>query len=138
MSDINLQIIDNYDFTISERGNTYIALRKVKWTPTSDVKMDLRKYVTNSNGDEQIQKGVCFDDEAADELTQVLCDTGFGDTKELCKSLSKREDFLQSVCLALSGDDQEKLQEVFPDLKLDELVVDEDEEYIDIRDELEC
>ena len=55
MSEISQEIVDNFDYIISERGNTYISLRKVKWTPTSEPKLDLRKYVTKSDGNEQIQ-----------------------------------------------------------------------------------
>ena len=56
-SNICQTIIDEFDHIIQEKGNTYISLRKVKWFENSDVKLDLRKYVTNTDGSEKMMKG---------------------------------------------------------------------------------
>ena len=135
MSEISQEIVDNFDYIISERGNTYISLRKVKWPPTSEPKLDLRKYGTKSDGNEQIQKGVCFDDDAANELTKVLCEQGYGNTMDICNGISDRDDFLESVCRVLSDDNREVLQGVFPDLEFPEPIID-DGEFVDIRNEM--
>ena len=96
--DIKMRIVDNYDYTISEKGNSYIALRKVVWGDKDDdsAKYDLRKYYTNADGTERMSKGVCFDEEAADELVRVLVDTGHGNTRELIDVLRNRNDFEES------------------------------------------
>lgn len=103
MATIHQQIINGFDHIISERGNTYISLRKVKWTEDSEVKLDLRKYVTKSDGTEQMMRGCSFDDEAANELTRVLVDTGYGNTRELIDSLRQREDFNSSYEDSING-----------------------------------
>lgn len=136
MSDINMQIIDGYDHIISEKGNVFIALRKIKWSEDSDTKLDLRKYITTTDGGERCQKGVCFDDEAADELTKVLCETGYGDTREIIDSIKDRDNFMPSLCRSLSGDNKEMLQKAFPDMEFPEVSDDELEDFIDIRNEL--
>ena len=93
--DIKMRIIDNYNHIISEKGNSYVALRKIVWGDKDDssAKYDLRKYYTEADGSERISKGVTFDDEGADELTRVLVQTGHGDTRELIDVLREREDF---------------------------------------------
>ena len=93
--DIKMRIVD---YTISEKGNSYIALRKVVWGDKDDdsAKYDLRKYYTNADGTERMSKGVCFDEEAADELVRVLVDTGHGNTRELIDVLRNRNDFEES------------------------------------------
>lgn len=133
MSNINMRIMEGYDHIISEKGNTYIALRKVQWTEDGPTKLDLRKYVTDSNGEEQIQKGVCFDDEAADELTKVLCETGYGKTKDIIAGIKDREDFIPTIKKSLSGKNIEGLEE-FTD---GDIPIDDEEEYFDIRNEAE-
>ena len=94
---VKQEIIDNFDHILSEHGNTFIALRRVKWTEDSDPKLDLRKYVINQDGSERMMKGCSFDDKTADELTKVLVDTGYGDTNELLDSLKQRPDFNQEL-----------------------------------------
>lgn len=120
MSNIKMEIVDGFDNIISEKGNTYISLRKVKWSENAIPKLDLRKYYTNADGEEVISKGVCFDDEGADELTRVLVDSGYGNTREVIDSLSRREDFEQAYNDSINGVDET------PD----------EENYIDIRSEM--
>lgn len=138
MADIRQEIIDDFDHIISERGNTYISLRKVKWTANSEPKLDLRNYITTSDGDEKIMKGICFDDETADELTRVLCETGYGETKQLCSALSNREDYIPSVLSSLSEADLEKLKTrcINNDFEVDNIEEETDDEIYDIRNEL--
>ena len=121
MGTIHQQIINGFDHIISERGNTYISLRKVKWTEDSEVKLDLRKYVTKSDGTEQMMRGCSFDDEAANELTRVLVDTGYGDTRDLIDSLRQREDFDSSYEDSINGVSNSDTS---------------DAEYFDIRSEM--
>lgn len=139
MAEIRQEIVDGFDHIISERNNTYVSLRKVKWTSSSEPKLDLRNYVTTSDGDEKIMKGICFDDETADELTRVLCETGYGQTKQVCKALSDREDFIPSVLSSLSEGDLEKLKTrcINNDFELEtDNEETDDEEIYDIRNEL--
>ena len=121
--DIKMRIIDNYDYTISEKGNSYIALRKVVWGDKDDdsAKYDRRKYYTNADGTERMSKGVCFDEEAADELVRVLVDTGHGNTRELIDVLRNRNDFEESYNNSINNIDD---------------LGGESENFVDIRSEM--
>lgn len=135
-SNICQTIIDEFDHIIQEKGNTYISLRKVKWFENSDVKLDLRKYVTNTDGSEKMMKGCSFDEEAGHELTHALTEEGYGDTRVILNNIKDRDDFKVSMVRSLSNDDKDLVQKVFPELKLPE--PDEiDEEFYDIRGELD-
>ena len=81
------------DRIVEEKGNTYISLRKVKWFENSDVKLDLRKYVTNTDGSEKMMKGCSFDEEAGHELTHVLTEEGY----EIIKTIVNPNEFVINV-----------------------------------------
>ena len=134
-NEIRQTIIDNCDHVIDERNNTYISLRKVKWSENSDTKLDLRKYVTQTDGSERMMKGCSFSEEAADELVHALLEEGYGDTRQVLLDIKERDNFPISMVRALSDDDIDLVKKVFPDIELpktDEI----DEEFYDIRREL--
>ena len=81
------------DFIIEERGNSSINVRKVSWGEGSAYKLDIRKWLYLEDGTERASKGVTLTDEGVDELTGVLAEQGYGDTKRVLKALSKRDDF---------------------------------------------
>lgn len=84
-------IVDNFDYTIDEMGNRYIALRKVQWGDSQDVRLDLRRYYTKEGG-ERLDKGFSFfTEEGPSELVHVLVKEGYGDTKTILKALAERE-----------------------------------------------
>ena len=112
----------NFDYTIDEKGNTFIALRKIDWGNKGEYKLDLRKYYASENG-ETMSKGVSFSDEGADELTKVLLETGYGDVEEITDTIVyKRPDILRKMCKVISSD---------PSLSDPELINDSDEEMYD-------
>ena len=77
----------DFDYTIDEKGNTFIALRKIDWGNKGEYKLDLRKYYASEAG-ETMSKGVSFlTDEGPDELTKVLVETGYGDDTEIANTL---------------------------------------------------
>lgn len=135
MGVIHQTIIDNFDHVIYENGNAYISLRKVKWSEDSDPKLDLRRYVTKPDGGEQMMKGCSFNDDAANELTNVLIEEGYGDTRTCVENLQQRDDFMESLAWAMSDNDKDKMKELFPDIELPD-VSEEEENFIDIREEL--
>jgi hypothetical protein len=83
----------SFDYTIDEKGNTYIALRKIDWGNKGDYKLDLRKYYASGEG-EKMAKGVSFGDDAADELVKVLLDTGYGDDMEVANSIIENRPYI--------------------------------------------
>lgn len=77
----------DFDYTIDEKGNTFIALRKIDWNNSGNYKLDLRKYYASESG-ETMSKGVSFlTDDGPDELTKVLIETGYGDDSEIANSI---------------------------------------------------
>lgn len=131
----NQEIIDDFDHIITEYNNTYISLRKVRWSETGDIKLDLRKYVTQSDGSERMMKGCSFPENSADELINVLLQEGYGDTRQVINNIKDRNDFNLSLVRSLGNDDWDIVKKAFPDMKFPE--PDEiDEEFYDIRKEL--
>ena len=133
MANFVMNIDPNYNHILTEHGNTYVALRKIQWTDKSEYKLDLRKYVTASDGEEKAQKGCCFDDETAHELVKVLLQTGYGYTEDIIGAIKDRPDFNMGVARALEPEQIELIREIKENNK-DE-IIDLDEEYYDIRSE---
>lgn len=103
---------DNFTFSIrginrviEEKGSSFIALRQIAWNagPDDDVdpekiKLDLRKYRTDADGNEIMAKGVSFmTEEGPHELVHVMMEEGFGDTAKCIGILKERGDFVDGV-----------------------------------------
>ena len=93
--EITMEIQEGFDFIIGESGNSSLNLRKVGWNGR-EPKLDLRKW-SYTEGQERAMKGVTMTDEEADELTAVLTEQNYGNTKRLIKALSKREDYAYAM-----------------------------------------
>ena len=89
--EITMEIQEGFDFIIEESGNSSLNLRKVGWNGRAP-KLDLRKW-SYSEGEERAMKGVTMSDEGADELTGVLVEQGYGDTKRIAKAIAKRDEY---------------------------------------------
>ena len=93
--EISMEIEDNFDFIIEEGQNTSINLRRISWNGRPS-KIDIRKWVYN-DGVERAMKGVSLSDKGVDELTNVLIEQGFGNTKRIIKAIKAREDYDGSI-----------------------------------------
>lgn len=114
----------DFDYTIDEKGNAFIALRKIDWNNNGNEKLDLRKYYASESG-ETMQKGVSFlTEDGPNELTKVLLETGYGNADEITDTIvNKRPDILGRICKIISSD---------PSLSDPELLKEfEEEEYYD-------
>ena len=89
--EITMEIKEGFDFIIEESGNSSLNLRKIGWNGR-EPKLDLRKW-SYQDGQERAMKGVTMSDDGADELTGVLVEQGYGNTKRIAKALSKREEY---------------------------------------------
>ena len=89
--EITMEYDPNFDFIIEEGQNTSINLRKVSWNGRP-AKLDLRKW-SYQDGNERAMKGVGLSDEGAHELTGVLVENGYGDTRRLIKAIQARDDY---------------------------------------------
>jgi hypothetical protein len=89
--EFSMEIQEGFDFIIEESGNSSLNLRRISWNGR-EPKLDLRKWLYQ-DGQERSYKGVTITDEGADELTGVLVENDYGDTKRIVKAISNREDY---------------------------------------------
>ena len=101
--EFHLELDPSIDEVIDELpGNSFIALRKLRWSPTSEYRLDIRKWFTNSEGEEIAGKGVAFmTEEGPDNLIQALLKHGYGDTKKTLDGIKDRDDYIPQVCMTL-------------------------------------
>lgn len=93
--EFSYEVQKEFDFIIEESGNNSINLRKISWNGRP-YKLDLRKY-SYKDGKESMLKGISISDEGANELTGVLVENGYGDTKRIIKALRTRENFNEEM-----------------------------------------
>ena len=105
MADFNAEyhVFKDYNIVFDESKNKFGTLRLVQWVKQgtepdiSKAKLEIRKIVSGSEG-EQVAKGYTFStEEGPHELAESLVDVGFGNTKNILRSLTKREDFMDAV-----------------------------------------
>lgn len=124
---IQYKIHDGIDHVFDEKGNTFLALRKISWGDSDKPKLDLRKWYVSKEGEETVGKGFSFlTEDGPNELTNILTQCGFGETKTIIDNIKDREDFESSLLKSLG---KEKLEEL--GIEIDEDVADED--YYDPR-----
>ena len=97
MAEFKFEVDKNFgDHVIEERDNLSIIMRKISWGNSGEYKVDIRKYLYTEEG-ERMNKGISLTDNGANELTKELVSCGYGDTKEIIKVLSKREENLADL-----------------------------------------
>ena len=82
---------DEIKYDVDQSFGDFIIEEGPNWNDRPH-KLDLRKY-TFKDGKERPMKGITLSDKGGHELTQVFVQKGYGDTFELVKSLSRRDDF---------------------------------------------
>lgn len=90
---------------IEEKGSSFIRLAQMAWGVSDDeecdpekIRVDIRKYHTNSDGKEIMGKGVSFmTQDGPNELVHCLLEEGYGETEKSLKILKKRKDFKDAV-----------------------------------------
>ena len=107
---------------IEERGQQFLRLSQIAWNVADGeevdpdkIKLDLRKFRTDSDGNEIMSKGISFmTEEGPHELVHVMIEEGFGNTEKCLRLLKERSDFKSSVN-NISGNhsDDESMDETF-------------------------
>lgn len=109
MSKDNLQYEADESFrgiTIDEGKNgSYLGIRKIRWNPDKPFKIDLRRYVVRTDGDEFPSKGISLDDDVADKVTESMIELGYGDTGNIITIITDREDFAEAVQDIIEADE---------------------------------
>lgn len=123
--DFNYTMNPDFDYTIDEKGNTFIALRKIDWNNSGNFKLDLRKYYASESG-ETMSKGVSFlTNEGPDELTKVLIETGYGDDYEVANAIIENRPYILGRIKNILDNDPELVKRI-----------DEEYSYLDEEDKL--
>ena len=122
----------NYDFVLEERGNTYTALRKIRWGDKEDFSLDIRKYYATEEGERMAKGCSLMSKEGADELTRVLVDTGYGEEKQLAKAIcDNRVELAARIYDSIV--ENKDLKDTVEDIIVNHLA-DEEEEYYDLNE----
>lgn len=134
--EFNMQIMDNFDYIIEEKGNSFLALRKLKWSDNSTTRLDIRKYIIDSDGNEVVGKGVGFlTEEGPHELVKVMIETGYGKTEEILNGIKDRKDFMNCLSKVLNHAQMDEITEENSDISFD---IVEEETYYDPRELVIC
>lgn len=119
------------DRIIEERGNTYIALRKIKWGSQKDFKLDIRKYIATAEGS-QMRKGCTITDEGANELSRALLEVGYGKAEDISSVIVEQRKDIYASILKKSEDlsDSEK-QDIISQNYIED---DDSDDYVDLNE----
>ena len=112
---------DGINELIEEKGNMVTMLRELGWNGR-ECRLDLRKW--NIDVDKEVPlKGISFStEEGPSNLAEALIKHNYGDTKNVLRQLSARDDFEESL-VAVVGKQKVKAA------KDTTVIVDEDELY---------
>lgn len=125
-TEFKYEIVDGFDHIIQESGNSSINLRKISWNDRP-FKIDLRKY-SYKDGQEQMMKGVSISEDGANELTGVLVEAGYGDTKRIASALRKRDNFKEGMLDEDYVEEDDGSEEFYDPKQLLNLSTDDDED----------
>lgn len=104
-------VLEGSDKVFDEKGSTFLAMRRVAWGVPQDeepeegkTKLELRRWHIRDNK-EQADKGFSFlTEEGPHELTKVLLEEGYGNTKDVLNIIKDRDDFKDSVSTLFDDD----------------------------------
>lgn len=126
------EVDPNFDYVLEERGNTYTALKKIRWGDNDHFSLDIRKWYATENGERMARGCSLMTDEGADELTRVLVSTGYGDDKELASEIcSNRTELAARIYNNILNIDD--LKDTVESI-ISNQIADEEEEYHDLRE----
>lgn len=94
------------DEIIDETQNSYTAMRMVRWREGGEFKLDIRKYVMGSDGEEKPMKGIALTEDGAHTLSWALIKHGYGDARGIVNALYERDrdSLIQAVAQATIDD----------------------------------
>ena len=126
------EVDPNYDYVLEERGNTYTALKKIRWGDNDHFSLDIRKWYATENGERMAKGCSLMSDEGADELTRVLVSTGYGNDKDLASEIcTNRAELAARIYDCIQNSDI--LRHTVDDI-INNQLADEEEEYHDLRE----
>lgn len=126
------EVDDNFEEKIiEEHGNTYISIRKIRWGEQKDFKLDIRKYIATAEGP-RMQKGCSMTDEGANELTQVLLESGYGNANSIASSIiENRKDIYANILAESENLSEDEKQEIISNYYQED---NSDHEYYNLKE----
>lgn len=99
--ELSYKIFKDFNILFDEKAGSYGTVRLAQWykkgsePDEAKAKYEIRKFVVAKDGSGEVaNKGVSISSkEAMDDLTDGLVENNFGDTRNILKSISKRENF---------------------------------------------
>ena len=132
---LHYHVFHDYNVAFDEKGANCGTVRKVQWVKEgaepdeSKAKIEIRKVFSKADG-ETFGKGYTFSTpEGPGELVVGLIGAGFGDTKEILRSVRTREDFMEAATTINEDEDLNSDGEMFDmrDLMMGSGAFEEDE-----------
>lgn len=131
---LTYHVFKDFGIAFDEKGSTVGSMRKVQWVKEGDepdeskAKIELRKIYT-SGETEKVGKGYTFSTpEGPSELALGLIEAGFGETKNILRTLRTRDDFAEAVNTINDDDDANSDGDELFDMRSLLMNVDTDEE----------
>lgn len=127
----HFEIDPNFDFVLEERGNTYTALRKIKWGDKDEFSLDIRKYYATEGGERMAKGCSLMSRDGADELVKVLISTGYGNDKQIAEAIcANRDEIVARIYDKILSDSD--LKGRVEDIIVNHLSDEKEEEYFDL------
>jgi hypothetical protein len=117
--ELQYHVFKDYNIQFDEKASTCGTVRKVQWCKEgkepdeSKAKIEIRHVKVDDTGETRL-KGYAFSTpEGPGELIVGMIDAGFGDTKEILRSVRKRDDFLEAAKTINDDEDDNSDGEMF-------------------------
>jgi hypothetical protein len=138
MADLNYEYDkDSINEVVDEApgSDNYIAIRRIRWKPEAEFKLDIRKYFVKPDGSEFPGKGVSFmTEDGPHMLTECLVANGFGNTEKVVDAVSARDDFVTELARSTLGNKDVFLSDL--NNAYSEVVNDEKNKVVDAKEML--
>ena len=99
------KVFKDFNILFDEKAGSFGSVRLAQWykkgtePDQAKAKYEIRKFTIDKDGSTEIPaKGISISNkEAVDDLTDGLVENNFGNTRNILKSVSKREDFKSTL-----------------------------------------
>lgn len=135
---LHLEIDPSLDEVFDEgSGSTFLALRKLRWSETSEFKVDIRKWYVNRDGEEVAGKGVSFlTEDGPTNLAVAMAKHGLIDPVLMTDNMAKTdpEMLVEATAHAMvyNGIPIKKLQAKYDEIA--KMKDEEDSEYVNLAE----
>ena len=103
---ITYEILEDTEYVFDERGNSVLKMAMVSWNDRP-AKLELRKWLMNSDGELTPNKGFSFlTEDGPSELVHGLLERGYGDNAKIKEIMERR-----GITLDIEVEDKPKMED---------------------------